>query len=153
LAKRLLDATEDVIEPRLSVVEIRALPAATVDGSGYVLLRAGKSMTGPHRLTTTREFYVRRGERAAKMTVREIKDRTLDLARAGDRVESIFLERSAFAAKQYATLMRDAAAKVGDGIMPLIVRVTAVPTSPQNIPSLTQRRDLWWRGKRFSKLG
>jgi len=28
----------------------------------------------PHRLTTTREFYVRRGERAAKMNVREIKD-------------------------------------------------------------------------------
>lgn len=73
LARRLIDATEDVIEPRLPMIAARAL-AISEDGSGYVVLRVGKSLAAPHRLTTTREFYVRRGERAAKMNVREIKD-------------------------------------------------------------------------------
>ena len=55
LAKRLLDATEDVIEPRLPHIGVRALLASD-DGSGYVLMRVGKSLAGPHRLTTTREL-------------------------------------------------------------------------------------------------
>jgi hypothetical protein len=82
LGKRLVDAAEDIIEPRLPAIEFRAIPAAD-DGSGYVIFRVGKSSAGPHRLTTTREFYLRRGERASRMGVREIKDRTLELARAG----------------------------------------------------------------------
>lgn len=148
-AKRLLDATEDVIEPRLPAVGIRALQAA-VEGSGYVLLRVGKSSTGHHRLTTTREFYVRRGERSSRMSVREIKDLTLDLARAGDRVEAILAERTALASSRYSALMNNAQSKQTPGVMPLRVRVTAIPTSPQHIPDITGRHDLWWSGKRFS---
>ena len=147
LGKRLLDAAEDIIEPRLPAIEIRALPAAD-DGSGYVLLRVGKSLAGPHRLSTTREFYARRGERSARMSAREIKDLTLDLARAGDRLEAMFVERSIIAQKRYATLINSK--KEAAKTMPLLVRVTAIPTSPQNIPNITIRPDLWWSGKRFS---
>jgi len=151
LAKRFLDATEDVVEPRLPSISVRALLASD-NGSGYVLMRVGKSLAGPHRLTTTREFYVRRGERSARMTVREITDRTLDLARTGDRVEAMFAERHEVAARLYKSLLRNAAGKPADWIMPQIIRVTAIPTVPQNIPNLTQRADLWWTGKRFSAV-
>jgi hypothetical protein len=86
LARRILDASEDIVEPRLRSIEARALPADKA-GNGYdVVLRVGKSAAGPHRLRSTKEFYIRRGERAAKMDVREIKDLTLDLARTGDRI-------------------------------------------------------------------
>lgn len=51
----------------------------------------GKSAAGPHRLKTTREFYLRRGERAAKMEVREIKELTLTLARTSDVTETLNL--------------------------------------------------------------
>src|SRR5262245_48985463 len=77
LARRLLDASEDIVEPRLRSIGARALPVDKA-GNGYVVLRVGKSAAGPHRLRSTREFYIRRGERAAKMDVREIKDLTLD---------------------------------------------------------------------------
>jgi predicted HTH transcriptional regulator len=82
LARRLIDATEDTIEPRLAMVEAKALPVDEA-GAGYVVMRVGKSLMAPHRLTTTREFYIRRGERAAVMDVREIRDLTLNLARTG----------------------------------------------------------------------
>ncbi|SIN97083.1 Putative DNA-binding domain-containing protein [Bradyrhizobium erythrophlei] len=151
LAKRFLDATEDVIEPRLPHVSIRALLASD-NGSGYVLMRVGKSLAGPHRLTTTREFYVRRGERSARMSVREITARTLDLARTGDRVEAVFAERHEVAARLYKTLLKDCEGKLADAIMPLIVRVTAIPTMPQDIPDLTRRAELWWTGNGFSAV-
>src|SRR4029450_2977427 len=92
LVRRLLDASEDIVEPRLRSIDARALPADET-GKGYVVLRVGKSAAGPHRLRSTREFYIRRGERAATMDVREIKDLTLDLARTGDRIEQVFQER------------------------------------------------------------
>jgi hypothetical protein len=112
-------------------------------------MRVGKSLAGPHRLATTREFYVRRGERSAKMSVREITDRTLALARTGDRLEAAFAERHEVAERLYRTLLRDAAATANDGVMPLIVRMTAIPTVPQIIPNVTQRGDLWWAGAGF----
>ncbi|MET4207707.1 ATP-binding protein [Bradyrhizobium sp. LA2.1] len=149
LAKRFLDAMEDVIEPRLPPVSVRAL-LVSEDGSGYVLMRVGKSLAGPHRLTTTREFYVRRGERSARMSVREITARTLDLARTGDRIEAIFVERNDVAARLYKTLLNDNTVTSADAIMPLLVRVTAIPTTPQDIPDLTRRPELWWTGSGFS---
>jgi hypothetical protein len=151
LAKRFLDAAEDVIEPRLPSISVRAL-VASGDGSGYILMRVGKSSVGPHRLTTTREFYVRRGERAARMSVREITARTLDLARTGDRVEALFAARHEVARRIYAALLKDAAGKPTDWIKPLLVRVTAAPTVHQDIPNITQRSDLWWTGQGFSAV-
>jgi hypothetical protein len=145
LARRLLDATEDVIEPRLPVVNVRALPA-NGDGSGYVLMRVGRSLSGPHRLVTTREFYIRRGERTARMGVREIKDATLELARTGDRLELAFSERSAGARDLFTALAREP----DKGTPPLVVRVSGLPTTPQNISRITLRPDLWWRGDEFA---
>jgi hypothetical protein len=127
LAKRFLDATEDVIEPRLPSISVRGL-VTSGDGSGYVLMRVGKSSVGPHRLVTTREFYVRRGERAAKMSVGEITARTLELARTGDRIEALFAERNEVARRTYTRLNKDAAGKPIEWVKPLLVRVTAAPT-------------------------
>lgn len=145
LAQRLLDAAEDVIEPRIQGVSVRAIPANDT-GAGYVLMRVGKSLSGPHRLASTREFYVRRGERASRMDVREIKDVTLELARTGDRVATILEERHEAARSQFAKLEK---ADIGHELSPLVIRATAAPTTPQEIENLTSRRDLWWRGGGF----
>jgi hypothetical protein len=127
--------------------------AAFEDGSGYVVLRVGKSLAAPHRLTTTREFYIRRGERAAKMNVREIKDHTLDSTRSADRLENAFSERRSNASRHYDALLKHAQGKE-PGIPPLVLRVTAIPTTPQFIPDLTRRQDLWWKGRGFKlKVG
>jgi hypothetical protein len=147
LARRLLDASEDVVEPRLRSIEARALSVDNA-GNGYVVLRVGKSAAGPHRLRSTREFYIRRGERAAKMDVREIKDLTLDLARTGDRVEQIFQERCDYAAKIFDELLSEKDIMRG-GPGPLILRATGVPMTVQSIPDITSRHELWWTGSKF----
>ncbi|TWB89293.1 putative DNA-binding protein [Bradyrhizobium macuxiense] len=147
LTRRLLDAAEDVIEPRLPTINARAI-SVSKDGSGYVVLRVGKSLAGPHRLTTTREFYVRRGERAARMTVREIKDHTLETLRFADRLEVAFAERRTNASAEYQRLLRTAQG-TPIGIPPLVLRVTAAPTTPQTVPDLTRRHPLWWKGRGF----
>lgn len=145
LAKRLLDAAENIIEPRLSAMAVRGLPTSD-RGEGYVLIRAGKSLFGPHRLTTTREFYIRRGERTAKMTAREIRDHSYNLARAGDQVRQTFDKSLKDAAKQFERLRVDSRA----GIEPLLIRVSAAPMSPQYIDGLTSRPQLWWTGNEFT---
>jgi hypothetical protein len=144
LAQRLFDATEDIIEPRLAAISVRAVPADD-RGSGYILMRVGKSLSGPHRLTTTREFYIRRGEKTARMGVREIKDLTLDLARTGDRLEQVFLDRTSLARSLFVNLKREP-----DKVPPLLLKVTALPTIFQNISGITMRPNLWWQGKAFT---
>jgi hypothetical protein len=109
-------------------------------------MRVGRSLSGPHRLVTTREFYIRRGERTARMAVREIKDATLELARTGDRLEQLFSERSAGARELFSALAREP----DKGAPPLLMRVSGLPTTPQNISRITSRPDLWWRGGSFT---
>jgi hypothetical protein len=145
LAKRLLDASEDIIEPRLFAITARALPT-NERGEGYVLVRAGKSLLGPHRLTTTRDFYIRRGERTARMSAREIRDHSTDLARVGDLVRQTFDRRLKDAENKFELLRVDSRA----GVAPLLLRVSAAPLSPQYIDGLTSQPRLWWIGNEFS---
>ena len=145
LARRLLDATEDTIEPRIPGIAVRAVPAAS-DGSGYVVMRVGKSLLGPHRLSTKREFFVRRGERTSRMSVREIKDLTLELARTGDRIEAMFDERRALAKAAFEGLTEAGP----EELPPFLVRVSAVPVVPFEIPDITSQAELWWQGQAFA---
>ncbi|MGE8128970.1 AlbA family DNA-binding domain-containing protein [Methylobacterium sp. NPDC080182] len=145
LLKRLLDAAEDTIEPRLVSLAGQAIPE-DAKGSGFIVLRVGKSIRGPHRLQGTREFYIRRGERAAKMDVREIKDLTLDLARTGDKLEAAFAERQHLADGRW-QIAESQSVQGNRG--PFLIRVTAIPSVHTQIPDLTKRRDLWWNGGAF----
>ena len=147
LAHRLIDAAEDIIEPRLPSISSRTI-LASENRSGYIVLRVGKSLVGPHRLTTTREFYLRRGERTARMTARELKDHTLESLQFSNRFETTFLERHKNASMEYQRLQQEPQASPVS-IPPLVVRVTAVPTTPQSIPDLTRRHKLWWKGQGF----
>jgi len=150
LAKRLLDAAEDIVEPRLLGLAAQAIPADTA-GAGFVLLRTGKSLFGPHRLTTTRDFYVRRGERTAKMTAREIRDHSLSLARTGDQIRAIFEERLDLAKRRFEVLMLEKPQPAKERA-PFLIRVSAAPLSPQYIDRLTGRPTLWWIGGEFTMV-
>jgi len=147
LSRRLYDAAEDIIDPRLPLLE--ALPLrASENGDGYVVLRVAKSPSGPHRLTTTREFYVRRGERCSKMTTREIKDLTLELARTGDLIEQSLGSQRLLAKRAFQEYQTSLSGSKSDA---LLVRATAVPVIPHRILQLTSRkRELWWTGNSFS---
>lgn len=146
LVKRILDAAEDVVEPRIPTISGRAFPIEE-GGAGYIVLRVARSLFGPHRLRSTGHFYVRRGERCVKMDVREIKELTLELARTGDKIEEGFQERRNASAQTFVNLR---AAEDKGGLGPLLIRVSALPLNLAVISELTSNQNLWWTGDRFS---
>ncbi|WP_287308045.1 ATP-binding protein [Mesorhizobium sp.] len=143
LAKRLSDACEDAIEPRLPIVQALALPLADDSGAGFVILRVGRSAGGPHRLVSDGQFYIRRGERSVKMTVREIRDAVLELARRGDVIDDIFRGRHE---GDRVAFSRAWAGRRSEEAHVNLLRVTALPVSKWSISNLTERRNLWWMG-------
>ncbi|RWE97359.1 RNA-binding domain-containing protein [Mesorhizobium sp.] len=146
LARRLLDASEDMIEPRLPLVEGRAIPVPNGDGEGYVVLRVSGSASGPHRLASEGHFYTRRGERSVKMDVREIRERFLELARTGDAIEAKFASRVDAHRRSFDALARSD--RTGETHFTGLT-VTATPLNSWNIAALTDKehqRRLWWKG-------
>src|SRR5207253_9606512 len=115
LARRFEDQARSCVEPPLPRLLIRAIETDG-QGRGVVVFRTSSSRAAPHRLTTTRECYVRRGSSTVKMTMREIQDMTLNVARGLVGIDAIFKQR------------RDAFHKWGENQgHSVLYRVTAVP--------------------------
>lgn len=120
LAHRLELAARDCIEPPLPRLEVRGVPTDP-GGAGYVIMRTTKSAVGPHRLKPTLGCYRRSAARSQKMTMREIQDDTLAMARAFDEVDAKFEStRQRFAGHMARPLAAGARNRLG-------LRVTALP--------------------------
>ena len=94
LAERLKLVFRDCVEPQLPVLEIFAVPVEGADDGGVVIIRVGRSRRAPHRVTKTLVCPIRRADRCEKMTMREIRDMTLNVARGLERLDRRFSERS-----------------------------------------------------------
>ena len=124
LAERLKLVFRDCVEPQLPVLEIFAVPVEGADNDGVVVIRVGRSRLAPHRVTKTLVCPVRRADRCEKMTMREIQDMTLNVARGLELLEKRFSERSESFSKEFEFLhtpdtafgLRITARPVGDEI-------------------------------------
>lgn len=116
LETRFADAARSCIEPALPGLRMRAVE--TEPGKGVLILRVGPSRAAPHRLKTTRECYVRHDTSTIKMTMREIQNMSLNVARGMEQVYATFAER-----KQR---FHDTLSNPGSGRLAAI-RATAVP--------------------------
>ena len=119
LAERFRLAFRDCVEPQLPALAIAAIP--TVGDSGVILLRTGRSRHGPHRVRPTLKCTVRRDDRCESLSMREIQDMTLNLARGTERLERQFEERAGRFENEFNLLETP-----GDAFG---IRVTAVPFS------------------------
>lgn len=96
LARRFEDAARSCIDPPLPRLQIRAVET-NENGGGVIIFRTQPSRAAPHRLTTTRESYTRHGASTIRMTMREIQDLTLNVARGVAGIDTSFKQRrSAF---------------------------------------------------------
>jgi predicted HTH transcriptional regulator len=71
LARRFEDQARSCIDPPLPRLQIRAIETDGQKG-GVVVFRVSPSRAAPHRLTTTRESFVRRGSSSVRMTIGDI---------------------------------------------------------------------------------
>ena len=92
LAERLRLVFRDCVEPQLPTLEV--VPVPTNGDDGVVVFRTGRSSRGPHRVTPTLVCPIRRADRRDSMSMREIQDMTLNLARGTERLERRLRERA-----------------------------------------------------------
>jgi hypothetical protein len=119
LARRFEDQARSCIDPPLPRLQVRAIE--TDAAKGVVIFRTGPSRSAPHRLTTTLDAYKRHGSSTMKMTMREIQEMSLTVARGlADIGISFDIRRNAFL--QWA---RDRAR-----VSVVACRVTAIPLEP-----------------------
>ena len=83
---RLSQAATECIEPPIPSLQVRGI-AFGDDGSGVIVIRAPRSRMAPHRLRTTKECYHRVHHVTLPMTMRQIQDLTLNVARGLEDVE------------------------------------------------------------------
>lgn len=92
LAERFKMVFRDCVEPNLARIEIRGIPIE--DEAGVVIFRVGRSPLSPHRITKTLVCPIRRSDRCEDMTMREIQDMTLNIARGNEKIDRKLVERS-----------------------------------------------------------
>ena len=92
LAERFRLVFRDCVEPQLPTLDI--VPVPTDGDKGVIVFRTGRSRLGPHRVTPTLVCPVRRADRCEALSMREIQDMTLNLARGTERLERRLRERS-----------------------------------------------------------
>ena len=82
----------DCVEPHIPGLEI--VPIRTQGGAGAVVIRVGRSRLAPHRVTLSLVCPIRQSDRCEKMTMREIQDLVLNLARGTEKLDTLLNERS-----------------------------------------------------------
>ncbi len=92
LADRFRLVFRECVEPQLPTLDI--VPVPTNGDNGVIVFRTGRSRYGPHRVTPTRVCPIRRADRCDPLSMREIQDMTLNLARGTERLERRLQERS-----------------------------------------------------------
>ncbi len=121
LAKRLQQSISERIDPYPLGFEARGIETGPEAGWGVVVLRMPASNYAPHGVVSekARESYIRRNDECRLMTMRDVQERTLEVARGLAGMEQTLAERrAAFAALH---LLEDSPTIVG-------MRISALPT-------------------------
>ena len=139
LAERLRNVFRDCVEPQIPRIEIFAV--RTKGHSGVVIFRVGRSRLAPHRVTTTLKCPVRRSDRCEGMSMREIQDMTLNVARGLERLERRLSERAERFSQEFDRLETPEDA--------LGIRLTAAPGRGRN--SVRPRFSRGWNCRRVRR--
>lgn len=102
LSERFRQVFGACVEPPLPTLDI--VSVLTDDDSGAIVFRTGRSQRGPHRVKPTLECPIRRHDRCETLSMREIQDMTLNLARGTKRLERRLHERSKKFKKEFTRL-------------------------------------------------
>ena len=148
LAERFRLVFRDCVEPQLPALDI--VPVPTAGDNGVLVLRTGRSHQGPHRVIPTMNCPIRRFDRCESLSMREIQDMTLNLARGTEKLERRLKERSVRFEDEFKRLetpddafgFRVTAVPVGDEIQFDTVYLNYNLIEELHPPSIAVKRDL-----------
>ena len=135
LAERIKLQCRDCIEPQIPLIETAGIET-NEKGDGVVVIQVPKSRLAPHRHTVTKECYIRRADRAEKMSMREIQDLTLSTERGLGKIESLFNERKDLFDKKIIEFRKDATKRIFG------VRVSAKTLTDVYVDDVFNRNDI-----------
>ena len=92
LASRLESVFGNCVEPHIPGLEV--IPIKTDVDAGAIVIRVSRSRLAPHRVIPSLVCPIRRSDRCKKMTMREIQDLVLNLARGTEKLDTLLNERS-----------------------------------------------------------
>lgn len=131
LARRLEDQARSCIDPPLGLLQVH--PVETDGTTGVVIFKVAPSRSAPHRLSSTREAFARRGPSTVRITMREIQEMAITVARRSNDIESrLDVHRLAFQRWRKST-------------EPVTFRITAIAIDPiPDSPRLFDRSRLFF---------
>ncbi len=112
LARRFEDQARSCVDPPIASLMVQ--PVETEGQSGVIVFKVSASRLAPHRVSTTRDAFVRRGASNMKMTMREIQEMSVASFRRTEDLDEAF---AAFRSKF----------RTWRGSAPIAFRVTAIP--------------------------
>ena len=121
LAERLRKQFRDCIEPQIPQLEVFGVKINAEEG--VIVVRVGRSRMAPHRVRPTKSCPIRRADRTEEMTMREIQDLTLNVARGMERLDA----KLAMRAKRF----RDEFARLTSPENAFGLRLTALPVGEE----------------------
>lgn len=151
LAERFRMIFRDRVEPKLPSCDIQGVVTGHADDGVVVFRIPGGSRLAPHRITETWICPVRRWDRSEVMSMREIQDMTLNVARGLERLDNKLRGRAARFEHEFGRLtspdsaygIRITAVPVGDDIrISTICRPYFKLVEGLNTPSVTVTRHL-----------
>ena len=151
LAERFRMIFRDRVEPKLPSCDIFAVVTDRADDGVVVFRVPGGSRLAPHRIRGTRICPVRRWDRSEVMSMREIQDMTLNVARGLERLDKKLQERAARFEHEFTRLtspddaygIRITALPVGDDIrLSTICRPYFKLVEGLNTPKVTVTRQI-----------
>jgi hypothetical protein len=95
LARRLEDQVRTCIEPPIPRFEVHPIEVNPGSGLGVLVIYCAPSNSAPHRNNISNEAYIRRGTSSVKMTMLEIQEMAVSVARGLDRLPQLFANRQA----------------------------------------------------------
>lgn len=140
LARRLRQAVHDIIDPPLPVLEAVGVEYGPVAGAGVVVLGVPPSRRRPHRHQVNKEVFVRRADEAARITMREIQELTIQAVSEVGRVDAVIREsRDRSVSETLGFLAGNAPTNPPWGGA---VHFIGVPTTPIDLGRVVGRREL-----------
>lgn len=125
----------DCIDPQIPIIQVRGIPVSE-DGSGVLLIRVPESPLAPHRLSSSKECFVRHANRTESMSMREIQDLTIERMHKTDRLNEVFAMRNTRFKKWIADATKGGFHAIG-------LRVTLAPTSDLYANDIFQNHQLF----------
>lgn len=146
-AEQMQQALDSLIDPPLTVLEVRGIEQPGGDGEGVLVIRTGASTRAPHGHGRPPLAYMRRGSRSEPMTMRDLQSVFFETRTRGERINALLEERrrhlTRLAARGLANTALEESMQQFRDTKPLYFRCTMIAAEDLRIRAADLQKGSW----------